>query len=119
VEHKDRQESGSGVLKYTGDPFTDQIGGQFTKTDLSGVRVAVHMAAGWTETETHSGRGDLPCDAFSKTTAGSGLRVTDIELKSVSTTADAIRYRVVGWMGDGGTASEWTKVEGELTLSLR
>jgi hypothetical protein len=119
VSERTRDESGSGELVYEGDPFTDDINGSFTRTDLSGVRIGLFMRADWIETATQTGQGEFPCDPSSTTTNGTGLIVTDIELKEISATGDEIHYRVKSWLGDMGTTSDWDKVEGELTLTLR
>lgn len=119
VYDRARTETGGGPLRYAGDRFNDDINGRFTRTDLGGVRLGLFMRAAWTETVTQTGRGDFPCDPFTRTTQGTGLDVSDIELREVSMTAQAITYRVVGWVAEQNTQSPWDKVEGELTLTLR
>ncbi|WP_377320196.1 CARDB domain-containing protein [Pimelobacter simplex] len=119
VYDRERDEAGGGTLRYTGDRFTDDIFGHFTRTDLSGVRVGLFMRADWTETSKQTGQGEFPCDNTSRTTTGTGLDVSDIELKQVASTTHAITYRVVGWVAEQGTTSDWDKVEGTLTLTLR
>lgn len=119
VQDRERKEAGGGTLKYAGDRFNDDINGRFTRTDLSGLRIGLFMRAGWTDTTTQTGRGEHPCDSFTKTTQGIGLDVSDIELTEVSVTAQAITYRVVGWVAEQNTTSDWDKVEGTLTLTLR
>jgi hypothetical protein len=119
VEHSDRTEAGGGPLVYNGDPFKDDIFGHFGKTDLSEVRVGLFMRAGWTQTDTHTGQGEFPCDPFSKTTTGNGTDVSDIELVATSATGDTIHYRVKSWVAEMNTKSDWDQVTGELTLTLR
>ncbi|WP_418060726.1 CARDB domain-containing protein [Pimelobacter simplex] len=119
VYDRERDEVGSGTLRYTGDRFTDDIFGHFTRTDLSGVRIGLFMRAAWTDTSKQTGQGQFPCENTSRTTTGTGLDVSDIELKQVAITTSAITYRVVGWVAEQGTPSDWDKVEGTLTLTLR
>ena len=116
---RERTEAGGGTLKYTGDRFNDDIFGHFTRTDLSGVEIGLFMRAGWTDTTTYTGRGQYPCDPWTRTTTGTGLDVSAIELKEVSSSAFKITYRVVGWEAEQGTTSDWDKVEGTLTLTAR
>lgn len=119
VYDRERDEAGSGTLRYTGDRFTDDIWGHFTRTDLSGVRIGLFMRAAWTETNKQTGQGQFPCENSSRTTTGTGLDVSDIELKEVARDVHTSTYRVVGWVAEQGTPSDWDKVEGTLTLTLR
>lgn len=119
VYDRERKEAGSGTLRYTGDRFTDDIFGHFTRTDLSGVRIGLFMRAAWTDTSKQTGQGQFPCENTSRTTTGTGLDVSDIELKEVARDSRTSTYRVVGWVAEQGTPSDWDKVEGTLTLTLR
>ncbi|MCR1781141.1 hypothetical protein KVF89_01220 [Nocardioides carbamazepini] len=115
----DREETGGGTLRYAGDRFNDDINGRFTRTDLSGLRIGLSLRADWTATTTRTGRGQFPCDPSTTTTQGTVLDVSSIELAEVSSTASGITYRVVGWLGEQNTPSEWDRVEGTLTLTPR
>ena len=119
VNTRTRTEKAVGELRWTGNRFSDEIRGSVTRTDLSGIRIGVTLQAPWTETTTQAGRGTFPCDPFTKTTTGAMTDMTSIELTEVSATADQIVYAIVRWEGDGGTTSDWDKVQGRLTLSLR
>lgn len=119
VYDRERDEAGGGTLRYTGDRFTDDIWGHFTRTDLSGVRIGLFMRAAWTETDKQTGQGQFPCENSTRTTTGTGLDVSDIELKEVARDTRTSTYRVVRWVAEQGTTSDWDKVEGTLTLTLR
>jgi hypothetical protein len=65
------------------------------------------MRAAWSQTDTRTGQGEFPCEPFTQTTTGTGLDISSIELVTSSTTADAIHYRVKGWLADMSTPSDW------------
>ncbi|WGX96527.1 CARDB domain-containing protein [Nocardioides sp. L-11A] len=115
----DRTEAGGGTLAYAGDRFNDDINARFTRTDLSGLRVGLSLRADWSATSTRTGRGQFPCDPSTTTTEGTVLDISSIELTQVAATAGGITYRVVGWVGEQNTPSDWDRVEGTLTLTSR
>lgn len=110
-----RTETGEGSLSS----YPSEIYGHFTRTDLSGVRVGLHIPATWTETTTRTPQREDGCVEFGGTTMGRGIVIHSVELKEVATTASAITYRVVGWTEEMGMKSEWEKLTGQLVLRLR
>lgn len=115
----ERGEAGGGTLRYAGDRFNDDINARFTRTDLGGLRVGLSLRADWTATTTRTGHGQFPCDPSSTTTGGTVLDVSSIELTRVASSALGDTYRVVGWVGEQNTPSDWDRVEGTLTLTPR
>lgn len=118
VMHRERKVVGGGELRYTGDPFVDDIYGSISKLDLSELNLGIDLRADWTETVTYTGRGIDPCDPYSKTTTGAELTPNDIDFVETSRSGSVITYRVESFLADMGTASRWDTVEGTLTLTL-
>jgi len=118
VMHRERKVVGGGELRYTGDPFVDDIYGSISKLDLSELNLGINLRADWTETVTYLGRGIDPCDPYSKTTTGAELTPNDIDFVETSRSGGSITYRVESFLADMGTASRWDTVEGTLTLTL-
>ncbi|GAA3819360.1 CARDB domain-containing protein [Nocardioides panacisoli] len=106
----DRAETGEGGFVSTGDPFTDEIHGGFTRVDRSGLRIGlfVHYDAATTY-------GD--CDA-SHEQATEALNVVSIEFDEVARTATSVTYRAVDWEAELGTSSNWDTIEGTITFAL-
>lgn len=119
VDEETRSQSANATFGYTGDPFTDDITGHFTKVDGSGVSLGLHMTYQQQKTVAKVPQGAEPtCEAASTTTAiSNGLEVAVVKLEQVSRTATSITYKPVSWLADMSTASEWDKVEGQLTLT--
>lgn len=118
VMHRERTVAGGGELRYTGDPFVDDIYGSISKLDLSELNLGINLRAGWTETVTYTGRGIDPCDPYSKTTTGAELTPNDIDFVETSRSGASITYRVESFRAEMGTASRWDTLEGTLTLTL-
>lgn len=106
----DQTESGEGGFVYTGDPYTDDIYGHFTRVDRSGVSVGLFLY--YDEAVTY---GD--CDASHSQTA-EALNVVSIDFEEVSRTATSITYRAVDWEAELGTPSNWDTIEGTITFAL-
>ncbi|MFC6042721.1 CARDB domain-containing protein [Nocardioides hankookensis] len=119
IRTRNYQENGSGKLRYVGDGADDEIFGNFTRTDMSGVRIGLIMRADWSETRDQVGQGEFPCDPSTATSQGTTIDVSSIELKEVGLTTNTITYEVVGWEGAYGTTSPWDSVDGQLVLRLR
>ncbi|WP_322919213.1 CARDB domain-containing protein [Nocardioides renjunii] len=105
-----RSETGGGTLAYTGNPYTDNVQGKFTKTDLSGLGLLVTMP--YTAVTTESG-----CEE-PRTTTSSSIDLNDITLTQVSRTATSVTYRVSEFLGPYSGTSEWDSITGDLVLTL-
>ncbi|WP_205471834.1 CARDB domain-containing protein [Nocardioides sp. SYSU D00038] len=110
----DREETGGGTLKYTGDTFKDDIYGWFTHTSLNRIRLSVWLRHGYTLVTTRTG--DDSCSPGQTTTTGNGTEVVSMELTQVPGTN---RFKVTKWEADMGTASDYEKIDGQLTLARR
>ena len=109
VYQRRRTETGGGTLAYTGNAFTDNIRGKFTKSDLSGLSLGVTMPL--TAVTTESG-----CGAPTTITSPS-MDASDIKLTEVRRTATTVTYRAVEWFGLYSTTSEWDSISGEVVLT--
>ncbi|GAA5123700.1 hypothetical protein GCM10023339_44040 [Alloalcanivorax gelatiniphagus] len=106
-----RSETGGGTLAYTGNAYTDNVGGKFTKTDLSGLGLLVNMP--YTAVTTES-----DCEEPTTTTASS-TDFNDIKLTQVSRSATSVTYRVSEFYGAYNVTSEWDSITGDLVLTLK
>jgi hypothetical protein len=120
LDEEKRSQSANATFGYTGDAFTDDITGSFTKIDGSGVSLGLHMTYQQQKTLTKVPQGAAPtCDLTSTTTnLSDALEVAVVKLEQVSRTATSITYRPVSWVADMSTTSEWDEVEGQLTLTF-
>jgi hypothetical protein len=105
-----RSENGGGTLAYTGNAFTDDVRGKFTKSDLSGLGLLINMP--YTASTVESA-----CEA-PKTTTVPSADANDIKLTQVSRTATSITYRVSEFYGLFSGTSEWDSITGDLVLTL-
>ena len=105
-----RSETGGGTLAYTGNAYTDNVRGTFTKTDLSGLGLIVNLP--YTAVTTESG-----CEE-PRTTTASSIDINDIDLTQVSRSANTVTYRVSEFLGPYSGTSEWDSITGDLVLTL-
>jgi len=83
-------ESGLGDYVWTGDPFTDEIGGHFTRTDRSRVRVWLFSNYDRTTTTTRSGPAAEGCTNSNEEVTTEALDVVSIELERHALTEVAL-----------------------------
>ncbi|WP_210648968.1 CARDB domain-containing protein [Nocardioides sp. SYSU D00065] len=106
-----RSETGGGTLAYTGNAYTDNVAGKFTKTDLSGLGLLINLP--YTAVTTES-----DCEE-PKTTTASSTDFNDITLTQVSRSATTVTYRVSEFVGAYNVTSDWDSITGELVLTLK
>jgi hypothetical protein len=106
----DETESGEGGFVYTGDPYTDDIYGAFTRVDRSGVRIGLFLY--YDHATTY---GD--CESSHQQSARA-LNAVSIEFEEVSRTATSVTYRAVDWEAELGTPSNWDTIDGTITFQL-